>query len=218
MHIPRAHHGRRPSLGASRELVAWQRAADGLRAELVARKVTLVKTIARRFGSEIPERSELESEGNLTLICCGDRFDAARGYKFSTYACRAIWSSFAYRAACRVRERRLAPVAYVPALGPNDHIERLRERIEHDIVQDLREVISDNSARLTNDEQRVLRARFQLSSVRGSTRRGERWTLQRVGHLLGVSKEHVRPIQGGALCKPRAILNKRLACNQGVAG
>jgi RNA polymerase sigma factor (sigma-70 family) len=218
MRILRAHSGRRLSLRAARGLLAWQRAADRLRACLVRNNIALVKAMARRFGSDILEPAELESEGNLTLLRCVDKFDAARGYKFSTYACRAIRSGFAYRAACRARERKLAPVAYAPSFDPNDYLERRRERLEQEMVAELGEIIADNAAQLTNAEQHVLEARFPSRVFKGSRPDATGWTLQRVGASLGFSKEKVRQIQFRALGKLREVLDDRLAHGEKAAG
>jgi RNA polymerase primary sigma factor len=211
MRVLRAHRRRRLPLSAARELLAWQQAADSLRSCLVDSNVALVKAMARRFGRRSVELSELVSEGNLTLVRCVDKFDAARGYKFSTYACRAMLASFTRMAARRTRQRTLTPVSYAPALDPSDHLERQREQNERDIVEELREIIAGNAARLTNTEQRVLSARFALQSLNGGRRNGSGWTLHRIGASLGISKERVRQIQCRALGKLRAVLNERLA-------
>ncbi len=218
MRILRAHSNRRLPLRASRELIAWQGAAERFRARLVRNNIALVKAMARRFGSDLVEPAELESEGNLTLLRCVDKFDVARGYKFSTYACRAIRSSFSYRAACRARERKLAPVAYAPSFDPNDHLERRRERVEQDMVEELGEIIADNTAQLTHAEQRVLKARFPSKVFDGGPPNSKGWTLQRVGIALGFSKEKVRQIQFRALGKLRDVLDERLAHAERAAG
>ena len=38
--------------------------------------------------------AEVVSEGNMALIRAVDKFNVERGFKFSTYACRAILKAF----------------------------------------------------------------------------------------------------------------------------
>lgn len=211
MQILRAHHQRRLRLAAARELIRWERAADALRTRLVHANVALVKAMARRFGSRTIELPELISEGNVTLLRCVDRFDAARGFKFSTYACQSLLTGYARYAARVVRERKQTPVSYDPAFERGDQTERERTRVERDLVQELGTIMAANSADLTNTEQQVLSARFALDRCTVDATRGNGQTLHKIGATLGISKERVRQIQCRALGKLRGELDGRLA-------
>lgn len=211
MRILRAHHDRRLPAAKARELIAWRRAAQRLRTRLVRANVPLVKAMVQRFGNNTIEPNEFVGEGNLALLRCVDKFDVSRGYKFSTYACRAILVSFSRYAARRARERRLAIVPYEPDWEPGDQIERRRRETERDLVDELQAIISDNSAELTPTEIRVLQARFALNQKNAPRGNGNGWTLQRIGSTLNISKERVRQIQCRALAKLRTSLNGRLA-------
>lgn len=211
MRILRSQQDRRLPAAKARALVAWHRAAQCLRSRLVQANVPLVKAMVQRFGNNTIEPGEFVGEGNLALLRCVDKFDVSRGYKFSTYACRAILVSFSRYAARRARERRLALVPYEPDWEPGDQVERRRQETERDLVDELQAIISDNSAELTPTEIRVLEARFALNQKSGPRGNGNGWTLQRIGSALNISKERVRQIQCRALAKLRTSLNGRLA-------
>ncbi len=211
MCILRENQGRTLSIADCRRLIAWRRASECLRNRLVDRNIGLVKAMAGRFAHQNVELSELVCEGNLALLRCVDKFDAARGYRFSTYVCRAILAAFARYAARQTRDRARAPVRYEPDLDAADHLECRREETARDMVQELRLIITDNAARLTNMEQRVLIARFSPRTLNGRGDGRDRWTLQQTGIWLGVSKERVRQIQIRAISKLRTVLYRRLA-------
>lgn len=205
------HHfrGRNLTASATRELLRWQRLADQTRAQIVRANTSLVLAMARRSRSGGVELSELVSEGNLALLRCVDKFDAARGFKFSTYACRAILASFSRAAAKAARQRACFPSSYDPSMERSDYLERKRDRIELECLEDLKRILFENSADLTAVERRVLDARFALG--RGAAIKiGSRRTLDQVGNLLGVSKERVRQIQNQAMQKLRAALEQDL--------
>ncbi len=203
------HRGRRLTAKAARELLYWDDRAMEIRTEIVRANTSLVLAMARRSRNSGVELGELVSEGNLALLRCVDKFDAARGYKFSTYACRAILASFARICAKAARHRAQFPSPFDPALERSNYLESKREEIETDCVAELKHILFENAADLTPVERRVLAARFSLdqSTTRASRRRK---TLDQVGALLGVSKERVRQIQNQAMDKIRSVLEQRL--------
>ncbi len=190
---------------AARDLIAWARVADAARSEIATANTALAMAMARRTRSNNVEVSDLVAEGNLALLRCVDKFDCSRGFKFSTYACRAILASFSRMSSKAVRYRTQFPAAYDPKMERSDYLERRREQIETEFVEDLREILDDNAAELSNVEQRVLKFRFALGAEADDARKGK--TLEQVGELLGVSKERVRQIQNQALGKLRALLD-----------
>lgn len=137
MLVVRRHHGKRLGLRAGRELVQWTREALQTRSTIVRLNTSLVMAMARRTRTVGVELSDLVSEGNLALLRCSDKFDCSRGFKFSTYACRAIVSAFIRLSSKAARYRSQFPAAFDPTLERNDYLEeacrrrrRLRQRVE----------------------------------------------------------------------------------------
>lgn len=209
MLVLRKYRGRRLSASAAREILRWEQLAQETRTEIVRSNTSLVLAMARRSRNSGVELGELVSEGNLALLRCVDKFDASRGFKFSTYACRAILASFSRAGAKAARHRVQFPTPYDPAMERSDYVESRRERIELECVEELKHILFENSADLSTVERRVLTARFSLDQQvpKAGARRK---TLDQVGDLLGVSKERVRQIQNQAMIKIRAVLEERL--------
>jgi RNA polymerase sigma factor (sigma-70 family) len=210
MRILRQFRSKRLTAAAARELIRWERKALDERARIACANTSLVLAMARRSRRTGVELTELISEGNLALLRCVDKFDASRGFKFSTYACRAILASFSRAGAKAARLRAYFPASYDPAVERSDYLERKRERVEYECVDELREILFENSADLSTVERRVLDARFSLGHSTEAANSTRRRTLDQVGSLLGVSKERVRQIQNQAMSKLRAVLEERL--------
>jgi DNA-directed RNA polymerase sigma subunit (sigma70/sigma32) len=72
---------------ASRDELEWL-AAEGQRAQqrFVTANLRLVVSIARTYGRSQMPLLDLVQEGNTGLIRAVEKFDYAKGYKFSTYA------------------------------------------------------------------------------------------------------------------------------------
>ena len=81
--------GRFPLLTADQEMTLARRVAEGeLEAQqrLVEANLRLVVSIAKRYNNHGIHLLDLVQEGNLGLIRAAQKFDPARGFRFSTYA------------------------------------------------------------------------------------------------------------------------------------
>src|SRR5262249_55205631 len=63
--------------------------------QIVRANLRLVVSIAKRHVGPTDNFFELVSDGNMSLIRAAEKFDYARGNKFSTYASWAIMKNFA---------------------------------------------------------------------------------------------------------------------------
>jgi len=84
-----AEIGRFPLLTAAQEMQIAQHVAEGsleAQQDLVEANLRLVVSIAKRYNSQGIYLLDLVQEGNLGLIRAAQKFDPARGFRFSTYA------------------------------------------------------------------------------------------------------------------------------------
>jgi RNA polymerase sigma factor (sigma-70 family) len=208
MQVVEQFAGKRLSADGVAEFLRWERLSAATREDIVRVNMPLVLAMAKRTRICTVDFSDLISEGNLALLRAVDKFDCSRGFKFSTYACRAILKSFSRVATRTSRYRGHFPTEFDPALEKSNHVEVRRLNVEDDCVHELKHILGDNLARLTEVEAQVIHARFALDAacqdVNGNGRRPK--TLEQVGEMIGVTKERVRQIQNKALGKIRAAL------------
>lgn len=188
-----------------RELLAWTHRATMARGQIAQANIPLVLAMAKRTRLNSLDFNELVSEGNFALLRSVDKFDCARGYKFSTYACRAILKSFSRVAIRTSRYRGRFPTEFDPTLEKSDFVDRKRDDVETDCVEELREILTQNRAALNEIEQTVIKKRFAIDD---DDPQAKPKTLEQVGALIGVTKERVRQIQNKALQKIRLILEE----------
>jgi len=197
------YRGKRMPVHAVREVLTWAHRVIAARAHIVQANMPLVLAMAKRTRLNSLDFNELISEGNLALLRSVDKFDCARGFKFSTYACRAILKSFSRVAMRTSRYRGHFPTEFDPSLEKSDFADRKRNDVEAACVDEIRDILASNRAALNDVEQTVIRERFALDAAELPAK-GK--TLEEVGEIVGVTKERVRQIQNKALAKIRSIL------------
>lgn len=183
-------------------MLEWHDRTQKVRGDLVAANMSLVVAMARRTRIPNVEFPELISEGNMALLRAIGKFDVSRGFKFSTYACRAILQGFNRMAGKTARHSSRFGVQYDPDLETSDHDVHKHEIQRAAVIEDLREIVAKNRAELSQTEWTIVVERFGLAG------RGKGKTLAKVGKMLGMSNERVRQIQKDALAKIREVLNE----------
>lgn len=187
------------------ELLDWYYRQLDIRSKIVTANMGLVLAMAKRSDFPGVEFTDLISEGSMALLRAADKFDVSRGFKFSTYACRAIFKGFSRTAKQSYRYRRQFLVQWDTAFEKSDQVERDREEEHSDWVDEVRNIMDQNLADLTGIEQSVVSLRFSLDS-----KQPKPLTLKQVGEKLGLTKERIRQIQNKALVKLRAIAQERM--------
>lgn len=160
--------------------------------------------MAKRTRMSEVDFADLVSEGNMALLRSVDKFDCGRGFKFSTYACRAILKAFSRQGMKLSKYRQRFPTDFDPALEKSNHLETVRRTQEVESAAEVRHIVENNDADLSSVEQTVIHHRFGLDAADGT----RPLTLEQVGQIIGVTKERVRQIQNKALEKIRQVLEQ----------
>ncbi|MEN0019357.1 MAG: sigma-70 family RNA polymerase sigma factor [Planctomycetota bacterium] len=184
------------------EILGWYRRADQIREQIAETNLALVLAMAKRTRMSEVDFADLVSEGNMALLRAVDKFDAGRGYKFSTYACRAILKAFSRQGMKLSKYRQRFPTDFDPKLERSNFVESKRETFEKDAADEVRRIVVDNRAELSDVERTVIEHRFGLESGENE----KPMTLEQVGQIIGVTKERVRQIQNKAMEKIRVEL------------
>ncbi|MEL7473897.1 MAG: sigma-70 family RNA polymerase sigma factor, partial [Planctomycetota bacterium] len=197
-----ASPSKQPSPEQAEQLLHWHRKAERIREQIAETNLALVLAMAKRTRMSEVDFADLVSEGNMALLRAVDKFDAGRGFKFSTYACRAILKAFSRQGMKLSKYRQRFPTDFDPKLERSNFIENKRADFEKDAADEVRRIVIDNRADLTDVERTVIEHRFGLES----SEHEKPMTLEQVGQIIGVTKERVRQIQNKAMEKIKGEL------------
>jgi RNA polymerase primary sigma factor len=195
---------REPTAEQADEMLRWSRKSTRLREQIAETNLALVLAMAKRTRMSEVDFGDLVSEGNMALLRAVDKFDAERGFKFSTYACRAILKAFSRQGMKLSKYRQRFPADFDPSLEKSNNLETRRRDLEVDAATRVGEIVRNNRCELTEIEQMVIEHRFGLDSGDDAPS----MTLEQVGQIIGVTKERVRQIQNKALDKIRTDLEE----------
>ncbi len=177
------------------EIERVQFEASRLKNEIVETHLRLVVSVARkhaRAGYDLPERI---SDGTFALMQAADRFDFARGNRFSTYATWAIINEFTRHDRKERRRRNRSVELHQDSLA---RLDSESDRYEQDEAQEAyRAVVNRLLGRLNGRERWIIVNRNGIGGV-------PEQTLRQVGRDLGISKERVRQIEQRAHAKLRS--------------
>lgn len=190
----------------AREMLSWYDRAEQYREQIANINLALVLAMAKRTRMSEMDFADLVSEGNMALLRAIDKFDAGRGFKFSTYACRAILKAFSRAGIKLSKYRQMFPTEFVPEFERSNYMENRREEHEVDCADEIGRILTENRADLSDIEVEVIEHRFAIGRARRQDNEAKGLTLDQVGKIIGVTKERVRQIQNKALDKLRMNL------------
>ena len=191
-----------PTLEQARAILHWYRISRGYRQQIAETNLALVLAMAKRVRMSEVDFADLISEGNMALLRSVDKFDCGRGFKFSTYACRAILKAFSRHGVKHSKYRQRFPTDFDPALEKSNHLETVRATHEKESAAEVKHIVLTNRADLSDVERTVIFHRFALNLPGDEVP----LTLEQVGQIIGVTKERVRQIQNKALEKIRVAM------------
>ncbi|NLX15199.1 MAG: sigma-70 family RNA polymerase sigma factor [Phycisphaerales bacterium] len=171
--------------------------AERVKNDILRANLRLVVSIARRHVGQAACFFEVVSDGNLALMRAVEKFDYARGFKFSTYASWAIMRNYA-----RIIPEQMYQSARL-VTGMEEVLSATAEQQDEtreSLVEHARHLIRKGLALLTARERDILVRHY------GLRKNEEAMTLEQIGGLLGVTKERVRQIERKALAKLRMEL------------
>jgi RNA polymerase primary sigma factor len=159
--------------------------------QIVETHLRLVASVARRrtmAGYELPDRI---SDGTFALLRAVDRFDFARGNRFSTYATWAIFNELTQRDRSEwCRRKRSVPLCYESLAIPDVDSEQYEAHDER------RKAVERLLRLLDRRERRIIVDHHGIGGVPVRT-------LKEIGLDLGISKERARQLAERAHAKLR---------------
>ncbi len=173
-------------------------AANRVRNHIIHANVRLVISIVKQFADERNPFDDLLSEGISCLIKAVEKFDCDRGFRFSTYATRAVRREVFRLVQRQHRDRTRFSTGTAEVLHREmntDNVPVQPERTWNQIDRSVNKMLST----LDEREQFIVQARYGFEDI------GEKPTFQRLGEMLGVSKERVRQLEQRALNKLRDV-------------
>ena len=171
---------------------------ETIKQRLISANLRLVVSIAKKHAGWSSSFFEVVSDGNMSLMRAMERFDCARGTKFSTYATWAIMKNYARS----IPEERYHYARYVT--GQEEILStRADHRVEPTSESDrehVRQLIASGINELDDREREIVSSHFGLGM------KGAPLTLEQLGKRFGVTKERVRQIEQRALARLREVL------------
>ncbi|MCI0334916.1 MAG: sigma-70 family RNA polymerase sigma factor [Planctomycetes bacterium] len=189
-------HPAQPRSSLMDEIESLHQKVVATKNEIARANLRLVVSIAKRHVTPDQNFFELVSDGNMSLLRAIEKFDFARGNKFSTYASWAIMKNFARTIPGEFKHRdrfRTSQEELFAATQEHRGNPLVEEGAQHQREAQIERILR----RLDDREQKIIIGRFGLDHAQ------EPQTLKEVGATLGVTKERIRQIEARALSKLR---------------
>lgn len=173
--------------------------SENIRNYIFRSNMRLVVSIIKKCVTPYITFEDLLSDGIWTLMKAVDKFDYDRGFRFSTYAYRAI-SNYAYR---KIADRKKEMTRFTQT--PHDRVleetrDSKRSMMGEQPWEEISSVLTKTIDKLDQREQFIVQGRFALGNFRSIK------TFQKLADELGISKERVRQLEQRAVAKLRSMV------------
>lgn len=173
-------------------------AAELVRDRIIRANMRLVISVVKKFVTPQNSFDDMLSDGIYSLMQAVDKFDYDRGFRFSTYAYRAIARN-AYRAIIKRQREMVRFGTEMDEAGLDAGAGISESAMDVRTWTRLRGLLSRVMDRLDRREQLIIRCRYALGAHRKVK------TFQMIADRLGVSKERVRQLEQRAMSKLRTM-------------
>jgi len=173
-------------------------AAQVIRDHIIKANMRLAISVVKKFVTPQHSFDELLSDGIYSLMQAVDKFDFDRGFRFSTYAYRAIARN-AYRAIMKQRKDTVVLASELDELNLDSSAGHSESTMDVRTWTLLRGLLDQIMEGLDRRERLIIRCRYALGGHRKVK------TFQTIAERLGVSKERVRQLEQRAMTKLRAM-------------
>ena len=173
-------------------------AAELVRDRIIRANMRLVISVVKKFVTPQNSFDDMLSDGIYSLMQAVDKFDYDRGFRFSTYAYRAIARN-AYRAIIKRQREMVRFGTEMDEAGLDAGAGISESAMDVRTWTLLRGLLSRVMDRLDRREQLIIRCRYALGAHRKVK------TFQMIADRLGVSKERVRQLEQRAMSKLRTM-------------
>ena len=190
-----------PDPAAIAEYDALLAESNQVRDQIIKANMRLVISLVKKFVTPKHSFDDLLSDGIVSLMQAVDKFDYDKGFRFSTYAYRAIARN-AFRS---ITERQKEESRFDASMSEDlssvpeqDRTSALDEKEWMSMRSNMLEMLDQ----LDRRERFILRGRFALGAHRKVR------TFQCLADKLGVSKERVRQLEQRAIAKLKGMVEK----------
>jgi RNA polymerase sigma factor (sigma-70 family) len=179
------------------EIERLQDEALAVKNQIISANLRLVVSIAKRHVGPSNDFFHLVSDGNMSLIRAVEKFDYARGNKFSTYASWAIMKNFA-RTIPEENYRRDRFVTGHEEMFEAAADNRTDEHEYENAQKRMQDAVKGMLGKLDDRERKIIVSRYGINGA-------SEQTLEQLGKEFGITKERVRQLESRAQDKLRRI-------------